>query len=215
MPVAAAVVAGGVGLFSASKAAKAQSKASSQAAASQAEASQAAIDEQKRQFDALQKLFEPYVNAGTGSLSAQQNILGLNGTQAQQQAYDQIANSPAMQSMLQQGENSLLQNASATGGLRGGNIQGALAQYRPQLLNQLVSQQYQNLGGITSLGQNSAAQNGNAGMASASNIGNLLQSQGAYQAGNYLTQGKLASAPYDAISGLSGQLLGSALGKIF
>lgn len=214
MPVAAAVVSGGVGLFSANKAAKAQSKASNQAAAAQTEASQAAIDEQKRQFDALQKLFEPYVNAGTGSLSAQQNILGLNGAQAQQQAYDQIANSPAMKSMLQQGENSLLQNASATGGLRGGNLQGALAQYRPQLLNQLVSQQYQNLGGITSLGQNSAAQTGNAGMASASNIGNLLQSQGAYQAGNALAQGNIAANNYATIGNALGSLIGGA-GKIF
>lgn len=214
MPVAAAVVAGGVGLYSANKAAKAQSKASNQAAAAQTEASQAAIDEQKRQFDALQKLFEPYVKAGTGSLSAQQNILGLNGTQAQQQAYDQIANSPAMQSMLQQGENSLLQNASATGGLRGGNLQGALAQYRPQLLNQLVSQQYQNLGGITSLGQNSAAQTGNAGMASASNIGNLLQSQGAYQAGNALAQGNIAANNYATMGNALGSLVGG-IGKFF
>jgi len=49
------------------------------AAQLQAGSSQAAIDEQKRQFDAVIKLMTPYVTAGTGALTGQQNILGLNG----------------------------------------------------------------------------------------------------------------------------------------
>ena len=54
MPVAAAVVAGGAGLYSASKASKAQSKASNSAAAAQSEGDRSAIEEQRRQFDAIQ-----------------------------------------------------------------------------------------------------------------------------------------------------------------
>ena len=215
MPVAAAAVAGGVGIYSASKASKAQSKASNSAAAAQSEGDRLAIEEQKRQFDAIQKLLAPYNQAGTQSLSAQQDLLGLNGAGQQTAAYDAIANSPAMAAYAQQGENALLQNASATGGLRGGNTQGALAQYRPQLLNQLINQQYANLGGMTSIGQNAAAQTGNAGMAPANNIGGLLQNSGSAQAANYMAQGKANANQWGAVGDIFGQLGGAALSKVF
>lgn len=216
MPVAA-VAAGtiGVGLISANKAAKAQKNAANQAAQAQTESSQAAIDEQKRQFDAIQELMKPYVNAGTGALAGQQDLLGLNGAAKQQAAIDSINNSQAMQTYMQQGENAILQNASATGGLRGGNTQSALSQFRPQLLNQLINQQYQNLGGLTSIGQNAAAGVGNAGMQSASNIGNLLQQVGAAQAGNALAQGQASASQWAGIGNMIGQLGGAYVGSKF
>ncbi|HFX6379629.1 Uncharacterised protein [Acinetobacter baumannii] len=216
MPVAA-VAAGtiGVGLISANKAAKAQKNAANQAAQAQTESSQAAIDEQKRQFDAIQELMKPYVNAGTGALAGQQDLLGLNGAAKQQAAIDSINNSQAMQTYMQQGENAILQNASATGGLRGGNTQSALSQFRPQLLNQLINQQYQNLGGLTSIGQNAAAGVGNAGMQSANNIGNLLQQSGAAQAGNALAQGQATANQWAGIGNLVGQLGGAFIGRKF
>jgi hypothetical protein len=206
MAATTAVVGGAIAAsaYSANKSAKAAGKA----ADAQSEASQAGVDEQKRQFDKFVELLSPYNKAGEGSLAAQQNILGLNGAQAQQAAISGIEQSPYFQSVAQQGENAILQNASATGGLRGGNTQGALAQFRPALLNSLVQQQYQNLGGITSLGQNSAAQTGNAGMNSANNIGNLLAQSGAAQAGGYLGQ---AQATSDALGGLF-KLGGTAIG---
>ncbi|WP_221175245.1 hypothetical protein, partial [Staphylococcus aureus] len=88
-----------------------------------------------------------------------QNYAGLTAlgqNAAQQTAIGNINNSAEMQTYLQQGENAILQNASATGGLRGGNTQAALAQFRPQLLNQLINQRYQNYAGLTALGQNAA-----------------------------------------------------------
>ena len=220
MPVAAAVVAsgvaaGGVGLYSANKASKAQSKSASSAAAAQSEGDRLAIEEQKRQFDAIQKLLAPYNQAGTQGLSAQQDLLGLNGAGQQTAAYDAIANSPAMAAYAQQGENALLQNASATGGLRGGNTQGALAQYRPQLLNQMINQQYANLGGMASIGQNAAAQTGNAGMQTGMNVSNLLQNTGSAQAAAAMAQGKADANQWGAVGGIFGQLGGAALSKIF
>ena len=83
----------------------------------------------------------------------------------------------------------MLQNASATGGLRGGNVQGALAQFRPQLLNQLIEQQYSRLGGLTSLGQASAAGQATAGMQTGTNIANLLGQQGQALAGGAMGKG--------------------------
>lgn len=179
----------------------AQKKAAGKAADAQVQAAQIATEEQRRQFDSIRELLNPYVNAGTDALGGQQDLLGLNGLDAQQVAIDGINNSAAMQTYLQQGENAILQNASATGGLRGGNTQSALSQFRPQLLNQLVTQQYQNLGGLTSMGQNAAAGVGNAGMQSANNIGNLMQQAGAAQAGNYLAQGKANSQMWSDVTG--------------
>ncbi|MEX5742454.1 hypothetical protein AB6B32_18200, partial [Acinetobacter baumannii] len=178
MPVAA-IVAGGAGLIGSIASSRAQAKAADRASQAQENAAMAGIDETRRQFDALQELMKPFVNAGTGALSGQQDLLGLNGAEKQQAAIDAINNSQAMQTYMQQGENAILQNASATGGLRGGNTQAALSEFRPQLLNQLINQQYANLGGLTSLGQNAAAGVGNAGMQTAGNISNLLQQSGA------------------------------------
>lgn len=171
--------------------ANAAADAASQASALQAGLSREGIAEQRRQFDALQSLLAPFVKTGTSALGGQADILGLNGADAQGSAIAAIQGSPQFSTLLQAGENSILQNASATGGLRGGNTQRALMEYSPNLLSQLIEQQYSRLGGLTSLGQNSAAQTGNAGMQTGANIANLLQQQGAAQAGGILAQGGL------------------------
>jgi hypothetical protein len=201
--VAGVAIAGSI--YSANKSAK----ASKNAADAQSDASAAGVAEQRRQYDEMVKLLSPYTKAGTGSLTAQQNILGLKGDAAQQKAISAIEKSPYFQATAKQGENAILQNASATGGLRGGNTQGALAQFRPGLLNQLVQQQYQNLGGITSLGQNSAAQTGNAGMQSANNIGNLLAQSGAAQAGGIIGAQNAQNQLIGNLTQLGGLAIGS------
>ena len=209
--VAAAVV--GAAVVGGVASSQAQKSSAKKAATAQTEMSQAGIDEQRRQFDAIQELMKPYVNAGTQGLGGQQDLLGLNGTDKQKAAIDAINNSQAMQTYMQQGENALLQNASATGGLRGGNTQSALSQFRPQLLNQLVNQQYQNLGGLTSLGQNAAAGVGNAGMQSANNISNLLGSIGQAQAGSALAQGQANANMWNSVSSAIGQVGGAYMYK--
>lgn len=163
-------------------------RASKKAASAQSGAAALGIDEQRRQFDSLQALLRPYTNAGIPALSGQQDLLGLRGYRNQQGAIQGIAGGPQMQALIKQGEDAILQNASATGGLRGGNVQGALAQFRPQLLNQLIDQQYNRLGGIVSIGQNAAAGVGNAGMQTGDNVANLFAQQGAAQAGGILGQ---------------------------
>lgn len=167
--------------------------AASQASQTQGQASDKSIAESQRQFNAIQELLKPYTGVGSKAVSGQQALLGLDGENAQSQAINGIATGPQMSALVQQGENALLQNASATGGLRGGNLQGALAQFRPQLLSQLIQQQFSNLGGLTSVGQNAAAMQGNAGQNSSNQIIDALTQQGASQAGNFLAQGKAQS----------------------
>ena len=110
--------------------------------------------------------------------------------------------------MQQQGNNAILANASATGGLRGGNTQAALAQFSPQLLSQLIQQQFGNLGGLTSVGQNAAAGVGNAGMQTGNSITNLLQQQGAAQAGAALAGGRASMGAWSGGMGALGTFAG-------
>ena len=211
--IATAVVGGA--LVSGYMGSKAQKKAANTAANAQIESSEMGIEEQRRQFDAIQKLLKPYVDAGTGGLTGQQDLLGINGNAAQQAAINNINNSSEMQTYLKQGENAILQNASATGGLRGGNTQAALAQFRPQLLNQLINQRYQNLAGMTALGQNAAAGTGNAGMQTASNISNLYQQSGAAQAGAAMASGQANANMWNSLNGAIGSVAGMKMMGMF
>lgn len=163
--------------------------AATNAANIQAGSAQAGIASNERYLAQLQELLKPYTDAGPGALTAQQNLIGLNGNDAQSASIDALKASPQFAALLQQGNDSILSNASATGGLRGGNTQAALAQFSPALLSQLISDQYSRLGGLTQLGQNSAAGVGAAGLQTGGAISNLLQQQGAAQAGGVLAQG--------------------------
>lgn len=192
------------GIYSANQ----QGRAADRASNAQQRSADRGIEEQRRQFDSIQTLLAPYANAGTGALTAQQNLVGTNGADAQRAAIEQIQNSPQFSALQQQGENSILANASATGGLRGGNTQGALAQFSPALLSGLIDQQYGRLGGLVSVGQNAAAGTGNAGLATGNNISNLLQQQGAAQAGGYLAQGRTQAGYANAITGALGTYVG-------
>lgn len=183
--------------------AKQAGEAAERAGQTQAAAAQAGIEEQRRQFDKLVELMVPYVTAGTGAMGAQQALIGLGGQEAQQAAISGIEQSPLFQSLVRQGEESLLQRASATGGLRGGNIQAALAQFRPQMLQQAIEQQYSRLGGLSTLGQASAAGQAAQGMASASNIGNLLANQGQAIAGGQMARGGIARQTFGDILGIA------------
>jgi len=186
----------------------AQEDAANAAAGATRESSAAQIAESKRQFDAIQKLLEPYTKAGPQALTAQQNLIGLNGAGAQQTAINQLQQSPQFGSLVQAGENAILQNASATGGLRGGNTQAALAQFRPNILSSLIESQYSKLGGLTSLGQNAAAGVGNAGMATTSSINQALGNIGSAQAGAALASGQAAQQQIGGITQGLGQAFG-------
>jgi hypothetical protein len=192
--------------------AKQQAKAAEAASEIQGQAADTAIQEQRRQFDMLTELLRPYVEAGTPALQRQQALLGLRGAPEQQAAIGALEQSPLFQSAVRQGEEALLQQASATGGLRGGNIQAALAQFRPAMLQEQIAQQYQNLAGLTSLGQQSAAGQGTAGMQTAGAIGNLLGQRGAALAGGQLAKGSVVRQTFGDILDIAGALSGKGGG---
>ena len=224
-PITALVV-GGASLLGSSmqssaagRAADIQAGAAQTGIAQQGASAQLAIDEQRRQFDALQKILQPYVAVGAPALEQQQALLGLRGPEAERAAIERISGGEQFKALAEQGEGALLSRASATGGLRGGNIQAALGQFRPQLLSNLIEKQYGQLGGLATLGQSSAAGVGAAGTAAGTNIGNiygtqgtnianLLGQQGAAQAGGEIAQGRA----YGNLFNLPAQMLGFQYG---
>ena len=208
--------------------AKQAGKAAEAGAATQAAAAEKGIEEQRRQFDKLVELMSPYVTAGTEALGGlrpfqeagqqafqqQQAIAGLLGPEAQRLALQQIESSPLLQAQIKRGEESLLQRASATGGLRGGNIQAALAQFSPQMLQQEIDQQFGRLGGFAGAGlgitenlygRGQAAATGQAasGMTAASNIANLLANQGQAIAGGQVARGNVGRQTFGDILGIA------------
>lgn len=111
----------------------------------------------REQAAALREQMSPYAAAGTNALGQMQTLMGMGSPEDQAAMLASIEQGPEMQAMMAQGENAILQNAAATGGLRGGNTQGTLAQFRPQVLNQLISQRMSQLGGLASMGYNAAS----------------------------------------------------------
>ncbi len=188
-----------------------QNKASKRAAAAQTQAADMGIAEQRRQFDRVQELLSPYVEAGDASLIQQLALGGMSGVEAQREAISGIEQGAEYQSLVGAGEEAMLQSAAATGGLRGGNTQAALAQFRPQVLSSLINQQYSRLGGITSLGQQSAAGVGTAGMQTGQNIANLYGQQGAAAAGSALASGQA----FGNVIGSIGQYAGGVASGAF
>lgn len=194
---------------------RAQSKAAKSAAAAQMSAADQAARVEREMFEETQATLRPFVEAGYGgvaelgayaepglfALEQQAAITGLMGPEAQAAQIAQIESSPLYQARVRQGEEALLQQASATGGLRGGNIQGALAQFRPQMLTEEIERTYGRLGGFTSLGaetqsrlaglgQAAAAGEAAAASGAAGGISQALTQAGQAQAGSAIARGQ-------------------------
>lgn len=206
----------------------------------QAAAAAQGIEEQRRQFDiameqlspyqqagvaSMQQLI-PYIGAGRPAIEAQQDLAGLRGPEAQRAAIENLAASPEFQAQVEQGERALLQRASATGGLRGGNVQEALAQFRPQMLSQLVSQQYERLGGladvgrttaqnIAQLGQSAAAGQATSALQTGQQVSGLLGQAGAAQAGAAMAPAQAFQQTFGNLANLGGLYLGGKYLKVF
>jgi hypothetical protein len=193
--------------------------ASKRASKTQMQAADRTADEQRAAREEMRALLNPYVSAGTPALQAQMAALGLAGPEEQQAYVSQQEQSPIFQALARQQEEAILQNASATGGLRGGNVQGALAQFRPALLNQFLEQQYGRLGGLTNIGQASAAGAGVAGMSASQGISELLGKGGAAQSGAALAKGQMYGNILGSVGGIAQGLLGgginSSINKMF
>lgn len=168
---------------------KEQKSAAGEAAGFQVGAAEAGISETRGALDSITELLKPYTEAGTGALEETQALLGVGGRD-QGAAIEAIKNSPEFQELIRSGEEAILSRASATGGIRGGNVQAALAEFRPAILNELINKRFGRLRGLTNLGQSSAVTTGSAGLQAGRDISTLLGERGAAQSGEALARGQ-------------------------
>jgi hypothetical protein len=228
--------------------------ASRSAANKQADATQSQLAEQQYQFDTVRSLLKPYVDAGTSALTGYQNsignysqalggyqnvlgqlnnLTGANGAPAQQAAITGLQSNPLYTTSMNLGQQAILANASATGGLRGGNMIANLGYLPGQILSNVMQTQIGNLntslngqigllngantavgqwGGLAGLGENAAAGTGNAAMQTGNNITSLLGQQGAIGAGATLAGANAFTNGLNGVTGALGQYFGGGAG---
>ena len=170
--------------------------ASSSAANTQAQAYGQGINTIQNFNNQTRSDLMPWLTAGQSSLGALTALLGLGSPGSQQSAIDNLKNGPLFQSLYRQGNEAILGNASATGGLRGGNTEGALYNLGSDTLNQVIQNQIGNLTGLSDSGLRTGGLLGQFGADTGNSIAQLLASQG-----TALASGQLGSA-----SGLTGAL---------
>jgi hypothetical protein len=221
--------------------------AARRAASTQAQAAEAGQQTQLQMFERTQEILRPYVEAGEAQLSTlggytqagpqaferQLALAGLRGPQAQQAAIEQVRTQPRFGALTQAGEEAILANAAATGGLRGGNVQRSLADFRSDLLADEIEREYGRFGGLTAFGQGvsqnlaqmgqaAGAGTGVAAMQAGQGIAGLQGAAGAARAGGTLgsaaAYGQLLNMPAQVVGleyGLASRGRDSLIGNLF
>lgn len=201
-------------------------KASQKAMQAQVDAANRGIDIQAKQYETTRNDYMPYTQAGVKAIEGYGNLLGTNGTDAQATAVQGLEASPFFQQNLSDANENLLQTASATGGVRGGNTAGAIGELSPQLLQKYYDMAMSGFGNLAQLGFGATGSVANAGATNANAATDLNGQIGKFRAGNFLTKGginaanwanagKFADAAAKAAIPGGGGSLSTALQKIF
>lgn len=171
---AAIIGASVLGAAATTSAANKNAKAAKQAAATNA----ATIDKTQTANTAL---FKPYVGRGNAAGDAINSFLGLNGTTAQDKAFDAYKDSAGYKFTLEGGSDAIASNKAASGMLKSGSALKALNTYGQNTANTYTQNYLNNLSGQQTAGLSAASGNANsnsnaAGMA-VNNNNNALQAQ--------------------------------------
>lgn len=185
-----------------------QSQAAGDASDAQVGAARESRAARTAAFADTQRLLQPWITTGVDANAGQRDLIGLGGKDAQQAAIDGLKNGAEFGSMKTVGENAILSNASATGGLRGGNVQAGLAQYDQSLLATLINQQYTRLGGLSKDGLTAGGQVAGIGTNVANANSDDINGAGAATAGGILAQGKAATGLINGAVNAAGVFMG-------
>lgn len=188
-----------------------EKKAVKKATQAQVDALNASIAEQRRQFDTTNANFAPYRDAGVGALGQYGDLVGTNGSDHQQSAIDALKASPFYQSLFNNGQEAVLQNAAATGGIRGGNTTTSLANFGADALAQAIQQQLGNLGGLINTGVGATNSTANFGQQTANNVSNSLTQQGQARASGALAIGGINNQMWNNAGGFLDQAVSAFL----
>lgn len=200
-----------------------QKKASKKAAQFQYDAMMKGIEEEARQFNITREDFAPYQAFGRSGIEGYGDLVGFNGDEEQLRAITALRETPLYRSLYGAGEEAVLANASATGGLRGGNTQHSLFDLGEDTLSRLIERQLANFGGAIGVG---AGATGSVAGFGANSIArqNLLRNEGAAaKAGDVLTRAGINAQNWNNVGGFLDNAISSflpggggfSLGKLF
>lgn len=196
-----------------------QAKAAKSAANQQYQASKEATQVQKDMYDQTRKDLSPYAQAGGTALSQLMGGMGPNGQFMQEYSGQDIYDDPSYQFRLQQGQDSIQSGAAAQGGLLSGATQKALLNYGQDAASQEYgnaynrfnadqTNQYNRLSNLVGLGQNAAAQQGNAGMQTAQAVANNTMAGANAQAAGTIAAGNRTANNFSSLLGAAGTIGG-------
>lgn len=132
-----------------------------------------------------ENILAPTAQQGQDAATAQANLSGANGLQAQQQAYTQMQNNPAQKYQMEQMQRATEQSAAAHGGAVNGNTLRALQENASGIASQNYQNQFNNLGTVADRGTQLQSQ-----IASLRNNLGLNQGQLFTQTGSQLANGR-------------------------
>lgn len=169
--------------------------------------------------DSMQAL-SPWSMGGQQAFGQLGDLAGLHGGGAQGSIIDSLKASPLYQSLFRNGQDTLLNNASATGGLRGGNFQSSLANFGSDTLAQVIQQQMANLGNISQQGLGATQFGATLGANNSRQIADLLVGAGRANSGAVQGRQDVDNSMQTQLQALAGNYgaggtLGSDLSSIF
>ena len=150
------------------------------------------------------------IDIGNQGLENQAALAGLRGNAAQGAAFNNYQQSPGQQFLQQQGERTLMRNASAMGGIGGGNIRRELVRYGQGMAAQDFGNQFNRGQQVLSSQQGSASNLANLAAQGGSMGANLITNaagtaaQGRFTTGQNIAQA--ASGTTSALANLQNQL---------
>lgn len=134
--------------------------------------------------DKAQGYLDPYLQGGGKANALLANYLGVNGADAQRQAFADFQNDPGYQQQFQSGINALDTSATARGGLYSGAAMKGIANYGQQFQRQAFNDRIGQLGGFAGQGQQAAGAAAGLASQTGNSLGNLAWGFGQQNAAN-------------------------------
>lgn len=148
-------------------------------------ASDAATQAELQMYNQTREDLSPYREAGTASLTQQQNLLGLNGQNAADTAMSTFQTSPGYQWQLSEGLRGVDAGAAAKGMTRSGATLKGEINYAQGLADQDFTDYYNRLSSMTSTGATAAGQQASANTSTGSQVATNATNAGNTQSSIY------------------------------
>lgn len=150
------------------------SESSANATRAQSQSAAAALEELQRQFDIQQGAVQPFRDIALPGLGEASRLAGVMGDPQQRNAIARMLPTPGQEFREAEGERRILQDASARGGLGGGNVLRQLQDFGIGSGRAQVEDQFNRLSGLAGTAQTATGQLGQIGQQFSSGVSDQL-----------------------------------------